>query len=238
MLEIIKSNEFANYSKLKVINNGSTNGIDTNYFSKSHFNDIEIAKKRKELGISYDDFVFIFVGRIVKDKGINELINAFDQLYKINNNVSLLLVGPFEDDLDPISRVSKNLILQNNKIFTTGYKNDVRIYFALSDVLVFPSYREGFPNVVMQAGAMELTSIVSDINGCNEIIENKRNGWIIPVKDIDSLFTAMKYSLENKSVLLNMASDCRQMICSCFEQQLVWDAILKEYKNLEKSYYK
>ena len=134
---------------------------------------------KTNLGIKDIDFVFIFVGRIVSDKGINELVEAFDKISLVEENIKLLLVGPFEDELDPLQKKTKLLINNNDKIILVGYQNDVRPYFSISNCLVFPSYREGFPNVVMQAGAMKLPSIVSDINGCNEIIENNINGLVI-----------------------------------------------------------
>ena len=85
-------------------------------------------------------------------------------------NTKLLLVGSFEHELDAISNISMKLIKNNNNIISVGFQVDVRPYFAISDVLVFPSYREGFPNVVLQAGSMGLPSIVTNINGSNEII--------------------------------------------------------------------
>ena len=128
------------------------------------------------MNIDSDDFVFIFVGRLVTDKGINELISAFDDISHRNRKVKLLLVGNRESELDPLKKETLEIISKNSNIIEVGYQPDVRPYFAISDVLVFPSYREGFPNVVMQAGAMGLASIVTDINGCNEIIINDTNG--------------------------------------------------------------
>ena len=135
------------------------------------------------MGIKKNDFVFIFVGRLVTDKGINELVEAFNELCLQLENIKLLLVGPSEDNLDPLSEKTKLSISNHNKIISVGYQVDVRPFFAVSHLLVFPSYREGFPNVVMQSGAMGLPSRVTDINGCNEIIKADYNGVIVPVKD-------------------------------------------------------
>ena len=231
---IILKNKFTYESKLKVLEDGSSNGININYFSKSHFSSEELVKKKKELLIPLIDFVFVFVGRIVKDKGINELVQAFNSLHNEDTNSTLILVGPFEDELDPISENSRRIILDNEKIITVGYQDDVRIFYAISNVLVFPSYREGFPNVVMQAGAMGMPSIVTDINGCNEIIEDGVNGWIVSVKNVEAIFNAMQKCLKNQQELLNMASRSRKMIASNFKQQKVWKAILQEYQNLVK----
>lgn len=104
--------------------------------------------------------------------------------------------------------------------------------FAASDVLVFPSYREGFPNVVLQAGAMELPSIVTDINGCNEIIRNGVNGKIIPPRDVDTLYDAMKWMYEHRMEVKEMAKRACPMIVERYEQQMVWSALLEEYRSL------
>ena len=184
--KIILKNGFTSENKLKVIGNGSSNGIDTSYFDPELFSIKDNEDLKTNLGIKKTDFVFIFVGRIVSDKGINELIEAFDKMSLVEENIKLLLVGPFEDELDPLHKKTKVLINNNNKIILVGYQNDVRPYFSISNCLVFPSYREGFPNVVMQAGAMKLPSIVSDINGCNEIIENNINGLVIKLKCVSS----------------------------------------------------
>jgi glycosyltransferase involved in cell wall biosynthesis len=215
---------------LKVIANGNINGIDTDYFNKSliHFN--LLADLKIKLKIKKTDFVFIFVGRLVKDKGINELIEAFVKLQ--NLDVKLLLVGDYEHELDPLLESTLNEISNNSNIISVGFQKDVRPYFAISNCLVFPSYREGFPNVVMQAGAMELPSIVTDINGCNEIIEEGINGTIIPVKDPKSLFESMLKIVNNESWRNQLISNSRYKIVSRYEQKLVWEAILTEYKKL------
>ena len=182
--KIILKHRFTSENKVKVIGNGSSNGIDTSYFDPELFSikDKEVVKTN--LGIKTTDFVFIFVGRVVGDKGINELVASFEKLCLVEENLKLLLVGPFEDELDPLQKKTKRLINNNENIISVGYQKDVRPYFSISNCLVFPSYREGFPNVVMQAGSMSLPSIVTDINGCNEIIENNVNGKVIKVKNI------------------------------------------------------
>jgi len=214
--------------ELKVLANGNINGIDTDYFNPSNFSEIQVNELKQSLGISKNDFVFVFIGRLVGDKGINELIAAFKKL----TNSKLLLVGAYEHDLDPLTPETISEINCNANIITTGYKDDVRPYLAISSILVFPSYREGFPNVVLQAGAMGLPSIVTDINGCNEIIVEGENGLIIPVKDENALEIAMFKLLNDKELRLKLAENARSIICNRFKQQLVWDALLEEYKIL------
>ncbi|SOC80313.1 Glycosyltransferase involved in cell wall bisynthesis [Salinimicrobium sediminis] len=228
--KIILSHNFTKPGKLKVLGEGSSNGIDTGYFSPADFTAEQKQEIRQSLNIPSDDLVFIFVGRLVRDKGINELVQAFKQLASETKDISLLLVGPFEQELDPIKEENLREIKAHSKIFTTGYQVDVRPYFAAADVLVFPSYREGFPNVVMQAGAMGLPSIVTDINGCNEIIREEENGLIIPVKDQEALLLAMKKLATNAELRRKLAANSRSVITEKYERKVFWGLLLEEYK--------
>jgi glycosyltransferase involved in cell wall biosynthesis len=231
--DIIIKNEYCPPTKLKVLANGSSNGIDTSYFDATHFSEDHKSSLKQDLGIKPSDFVFIFVGRIVSDKGINELISAFSEIQEYKTDLKLLLVGPYEQELDPLKEETLNQINGNKSIFSVGYQDEVRPYFAISDCLVFPSYREGFPNVVMQAGAMGLPSIVSDINGCNEIIEDTKNGYIIPVRDKEAVKETLIRILENQEEYSKMQQNARRMIVSRFDQKIMWESILQEYRNFE-----
>lgn len=236
--DIILKEGFVIEDKLKVLGKGSSNGIDTRYFDPFQFDATQKKNKRQSLGIPQEDFIFIFIGRLVSEKGINELVEAFNNLQAENQNISLLLVGPFEKELDPLKEETFKTIQLHEKIFTTGYQEDVRPYLAVSNALTFPSYREGFPNVVMQAGAMNLPAIVSNINGCNEIIVEGINGVIIPVKDTLALITAMKLIVENKNYTERLSSNARDEICKYYERTEFWQILLKEYKSLEQEYIK
>ncbi|APY12412.1 glycosyltransferase family 1 protein [Seonamhaeicola sp. S2-3] len=231
---IILNNKFTTEDKLKVIGNGSSNGINTEHFNPKKYDDEFCIKLRKEWNINKNDFVFVFIGRLVADKGINELIAAFNKLCKNNTNIKLLLVGKQEEHLDPLKPETLSSIKTNKQIVFAGWQNDVRPYFAISNALVFPSYREGFPNVVLQAGAMELASIVTDINGCNEIVSHNENGIIVPVKSTEKLYEAMQgFLLKTKEELRAMGKKSRDRIVKMYDQQFVWDTLLKEYKNLK-----
>lgn len=232
LMDYILQQKFCSPGKLKVIANGSSNGIDTTFFSPEQVNEYIKAELKKKLKIESGDFVFVFIGRLVKDKGINELVSAFTVFNKIQPLAKLLLVGNREDELDPLSTETETSIEKNKSIIAAGYQKDVRPYLAVSDALVFPSYREGFPNVVMQAGAMGLPSIVSDINGCNEIIVERQNGLIIPVKNEIRILDAMKYLYNNTEEKKQMAVNARKMIINRYEQSIVWGALLSEYQSL------
>lgn len=213
---------------LQKILNGNINGIDLDYFDRTK----EVLWIVDLNNIKSEDFTFVFIGRMVKDKGIHELVRAFCRLNKKNQNTRLLLVGPLEPELDPIDKDVLDLINTHDKIEWVGYQSDVRPFLAASDALAFASYREGFPNVVLQAGAMGLPSIVTDINGCNEIIIEGKNGLIVPPQSEDALFRAMLYFLDYPDEVKQMAQNSRPLIADRYEQTKVWEATLQMYKDL------
>ena len=239
LYDFILQNNFTQSNKLKIIANGSSNGINTIFFNPEQVTETERVTLREKLNIQPDDFVFVFVGRIVSDKGINELIKAFSELQTAENNeltgIKLLLVGGLESDLDPLNPETIAEINQNKDIISAGFQQDVRPFFAISDALAFPSYREGFPNVVMQAGAMGLPSIVSDINGCNEIIVEGENGLIIPPKNVEKLKEKMLTLARDKNLYIKLKENSRRMIENRYEQSVVWKALLEEYEGLLQS---
>jgi len=229
--EFILNSKFCKAAKLKVIGNGSSNGIDTDFFRLTPQLVDDAKELRHKYNIPQNDFIYIFVGRLVKDKGIEELINAFSDISGNYKNVWLLLVGPTEPDLDPLSDNCIQQIEKNVKIIHTGYQNDVRQYLSMSNALVFPSYREGFPNVPMQAGCFELPVIVTNINGCNEIIVNYENGLIVPVKDTKALIKSMEQMLNDTQLYQVMKHNARKMIVERYEQKKIWELILLEYQS-------
>ncbi|MCK6618762.1 MAG: glycosyltransferase family 4 protein [Cyclobacteriaceae bacterium] len=218
--------------RLGVIGNGSSNGIDTRYFCKTP----ELEKKAKEikklLNIDPTGILFGFVGRIVRDKGIKELIAAFRNLQTNQRKVYLMLVGNTEDDLDPIEPADKQYIDTADNIMLVGYQTDVRPWMLAMDVFVFPSYREGFPNVVMQAACLELPCIVSNINGCNEIIQHKVTGLVVSVKNANELTSGMTELMNSSDLRLKFGTRAREFVVRHFEQKFVWNDLLKEYQCL------
>ena len=213
---------------LQKIHHGNINGIDLEHYARTP----EVVQRATEIRDGSEDFTFIFIGRMVRDKGINELVAAFDRLNREIPATKLLLVGKFEDELDPVLPETKQMIENNPKIEFAGYQNDVRPFLVASDVAVLPSYREGFPNVVIQAGAMGLAQIVTDINGCNEVVVDGRNGLIVPKQNEEALYEAMRRLTTDRELTARMAVSAREMVATRFRQQDVWDELLKMYKSL------
>ena len=229
-------NDLINYritkKPLKIIGHGNVNGINLSIFDPDIYSKEDIVKLKNELGILPEDFIFLFVGRMVNDKGIKELVDSLVGLQKTNQSIKLLIVGSNTKFLDPIPENIEKELNTNKDIIQVGWQTDVRPYFAISNVFVFPSYREGFPNVVLQAGAMGKFSIVTDINGSNEIIEDGFNGKIIPTQDKRALETAMHECLNDKSLYESHNPEYRKTIAEKYEQSIVWTSLLEEYQKL------
>ena len=217
---------------LHILANGNVNGVDVSHFDPVLFDLNEKQALRRKLNIENDDFIFVFVGRIVSDKGIHELIEAFKKVHENIKACRLLLVGPLEPERDALNQTTLDEIESNSHIISVGYQEDIRPYLAISDTFTLPSYREGFPNAVMQAGAMGLSSIVSNINGCNEIIIEAENGLIIPVKDSESLGAAMLRLINDKVLQQKLALNARPMIVDRYEQSKIWNALVEKYEDL------
>lgn len=205
---------------IRVLGHGNIRGIDLEHFKP----------REPHLQEELVPFTFVFVGRLVGDKGINELVEAFSRLNKEHSETRLVLVGPEEEKIDPIQPETVAEIDRNPAIYAVGQQKDVRPFFTSADALVFPSYREGFPNVVIEAGAMGLPSIVTDINGSREIIIDGENGIIVPSKDADALYQALKHFVENPEDVKRMAENARPLIASRYEQSYVRQCLKDFYK--------
>lgn len=203
---------------VEVLGYGNVRGIDLEYWQPA---------KRETHDTS--SLHFIFVGRLVPDKGINELVWAFQQVLAKYPASTLTLVGWYEGET-PLSPETRQAIDSTPAIRYVGRQDDVRSYYQNADCLVFPSYREGFPNVVLEAGAMGLPAIVTDINGSREIIRQGENGLIVPPRDAGQLLQAMLYMAENPNERKGMAEAARPLIANRFEQKYV--------RKCQKDYYK
>ena len=208
---------------IKVLGHGNVRGIDLTQYNPEAYP-----------ATGTDSFTFVFVGRIVRDKGINELVSAFDCLHREYPSTRLVLVGPREDNLDPVAPSTLQRIKAGEGIDAMGRQSDVLPYYADADALVFPSYREGFPNVVIEAGAMGLPSIVTDINGSREIIIDGKNGVIIPPRDEEALYQAMKRFVEHPDEVAAMAGQARPLIASRYEQGYVRQCLYDFYHEILK----
>lgn len=212
--------------KMRVIGHGSACGIDMSHYDRNQVQE----DIRAKLGIAPDAFVFGFVGRIVQDKGINELVHAFARLNEEHKNCYLILVGGEETEQNPITAETRQLINECSSIKAVGRKKDVRPYLAAMDGFVLPSYREGFGMVLVEAAAMGVPSITTNIIGCNEVIMDSVNGDIIEPRSEEALYEQMKRWVKRPEMVKQYAAHARELAASRYEQQAVWKAYREFYR--------
>jgi len=209
---------------LRKIHNGNIRGIDLEYFNRDNLN--VCLTYNPPAGVT----TFIFVGRITKDKGVGNLARVFDRLYRETRaQVRLLLVGNYENQLDPIDDSARRLLRENVAVTFVGPQDDVRPWLALSDVLVLPSHREGFPNVILEAGAMGLPVVVTDVNGADEVITHGYNGLIVPRGDDEALLKAMSRMHTMPETRQKMSAVARRVIEEKFDRRDICAAMRERY---------
>ncbi len=223
------SNYGITHKPLTILGNGNIKGIDESFFDPASHDISPLASELYE-----NRFNFIFIGRLVGDKGVNELILAFEQVYNLHPEAQLFILGEYETDHDHLSDHSIAQISAHPGIKHVGFQHDIRPWLLASDVLILPSYREGFPNVVLEAGAMGVPAIVTDVNGSREIIEDGINGLIVRPQDEELLADKMKYVIENYGHLSKMKDVTRERIVSRFRQSIVRNALKEYYKSILK----
>ncbi|MDH5612562.1 MAG: glycosyltransferase family 4 protein [Gammaproteobacteria bacterium] len=223
------------HHKIDVIGSGSLAGVDTNRFSIDRFTNDEKDNFRKQLGINSCSFVILFIGRITKDKGIYELLSAFQKLSNSSVDADLILVGPFDQERGGVGSISINDISKYNKVHCVGYSEEPEKYLSISDVLCLPSYREGFGTVVLEAGSMGVPTIGSDIYGLRDAVVDGTTGILVPVRDAHRLFEALSLVAKNVDLRVDMGEAARQRCINKFDSTKVSQCLLDEYNKLLNS---
>lgn len=214
-------------SKGSVIWNGSACGVNLTKFDIS--NKEEYRKDiRKQLDIPEDAFVYGFVGRITRDKGVNELLEAYK---KLNDDSYLIMVGPSEVD-ETINQELYTWASKNEKIKFTGYTTVVEQYLSAMDCYILPSYREGFGMGVVEAEAMGVPVIVTDIPGPTDAMIDNETGIVVQKADVESLYNAMISIREDKVRYFAMAEKAHDFAVNNFEQKQLFNYILEDRKKL------
>ena len=209
------------------------NGIDLNHFSQDRYPDNFGLNKRRELGIPLDAFVVGIVGRKVREKGYIELFQAVSLLAKNNHNIWLLAIGPEEPEKEDAVSMSdaKTYGIDNRTIFF-GHRRDIADLMMTMDIFVLPSYREGYPRSAMEASAMSLPVVTTNIRGCREVVIDGETGLLVPVRNTKSLAQAIDKLVNNKSLRLDMGARGRQRAESTFDEENVFKIIRQQYKQL------
>lgn len=212
-----------------IIGNGNIAGCDTTFFNTNDNLNREVRSLKTKFKINDQTISFIFVGRINEDKGIVELIHSFNEIESVN--VRLIILGDI--DSEKLKKYFLYSVDNNCNIFYESFKKDIRPFLQISDCLVLPSYREGFPNVLLQAGAMRLPCIVTDIPGSNEIIMNEVNGWLCEAKSVSQLQKLMKFFITlKKQRRKEIGTVARKNIKTNYEQIEFRKKLRKFYEDL------
>jgi glycosyltransferase involved in cell wall biosynthesis len=234
MKAFIIEHKLAKVDKLGMISNGSTNGVDLQKFSQHTLNEATKNKMARSVPET-DGLKILCVGRMVKDKGIEELLSVFEKLQK-QYSLQLILVGPFEPNLDPLPATTMNIIKTNSSIVHIDWSDAVEYYMGLADIFVHPSHREGFPNVILQAGAMQLPVVCSDIPGNTDIVEDGRTGYVFKVKNETDLYARMKFAIDNKAQRQKIAGNLFNEVIKLYNRERIHEIILDNYNSLLQKY--
>lgn len=218
-------------SKLRIIGRGSSNGVDLKNFSRESLKENHLVAATMRIMPGEDDFIILSAGRLVKDKGIEELVTAFVNS-KIVEKSKLVLLGSFEQELNPLSHETVRMIQDHPRIIQINWTDHVAHYLALSDVLVHPSHREGFPNVILEAGAMEVPVICSDIIGNTDIIVQKKTGLIFPAKDAVVLREALEFAFVKRDKMTEYATNLFDEIINNYDRKFLHKEIFSNYQRL------
>ena len=210
---------------------GSFSGINTEKFNQ---NKVNTGAVREKLSLHSDDLVIGYIGRIVKDKGIDDLVEVYQELKEENKNIKLLLVGPEETESDFVDKKTKEIILKDPNIITTGHVSDPENYLGVMNLFVLPSRREGFPTVILEANALKIPSIASDIVGTRDTIVDGVTGFLTPLNNNDALKEKIKLLLTNKELAKKFGEAGFQRVNKEFSSKKMTSLLATSYLNLKR----
>lgn len=232
LLDYIKQNKLVKESKLQVIGQGSSNGVDLKRYSQGAILPGKLEEIKKLVNYDEQYLYLLNMGRIVKDKGIDEVLKAFSIVYGDNNRLRLIVLGAFEDDLDPISEEARTLLKTHPAIIHIDWSDHVEYFMDIAHLLIHASYREGFPNTLLQAGAMNCPIICSAIEGSVDIVTHKETGLLFQPRNTDDLLEKLQYALGSPGEMKGYAVNLRKKIEEKFSQQYLHECIRQKYLEL------
>lgn len=232
LYDYIVAHRFTSLKKLHIICKGSTNGINTSRFNTAVLNKKNIEEIKA--GIQYTEgFVYLLcIGRLVADKGIVELVHVFESLQKKHSRLKLILVGDYESGLDPLPGDIVQQIQADPGIIHISWTQQVEYYMHIATLFVFPSHREGFPNVLLQAGAMQLPIICSRIPGNIDIVEHGKTGLIFETANEADMEAQVQYAIDRPGEMKAMATRLEQAITTDYRRENIWQNMLATYNSL------
>ncbi len=215
------SNNIISKKKSSVLLNGSVGGVNIKKFK---FSNLDRITKRRKFNISTNDFVFLYLGRINKDKGIIDIIEAFHGIQKLHK-AFLFLVGPIEDN------DIKNLIKDNEKIIYEGKTFTPEKWFSVADIFCLPSYREGFGSTIIEAGSCKLPALGSNIYGINDAIIKNKTGFFHKPGNVNDIKKKMLFVLKNRNLLKILGQKARKRVELNFEENLLTTKLLEFFNS-------
>ena len=231
ILEYMKKFHLADPGKLRVIGKGSSNGIDTGFYSTDNLDHVVIKNIKSGIQYTTENIYLLFTGRLVKDKGVIELIRSFSLLQQKRTNLILLLIGDYEENLDPLTSSTKHLIKTHPSIIHINWTSEVKYFMHLAHYFIFPSHREGFPNVLLQAGAMGLPIICSKIPGNIDIVSHQETGLMFDCDNDQQMVELIDWAIDNPGLMAGMAKNLQQVIQLNYRRENIWQNILEAYKS-------
>ena len=229
--EVLKRG-YCDEGKIQVLANGTCNGVDAkNRFNPGRYGAEVRSEMRRKYGIPDDAMVLCYVGRIVRDKGMSELIAAWQKLRGEFDNLYLLMVGEYESQ-DAVGSLEAQILSNDDRIVITGFVQEMPEHYLAADRVTLPTYREGFPYAPLESAAMELAIVATRVCGCVDAIEDGRTGVLVPAKDAEALYSAIKELLSNKPLREKMGWAARKRVLERFAPEMVWEALYSQYIEL------
>lgn len=220
--------------KISVIGPGSISGVDLGRFSRAVWGGETAQQTRRELGIPPEALVVVFVGRVTKDKGVVELMEAFGLLAKANPAAHLLIVGPFEPERDPLPAETLRQLKTDPRVHCAGFSTTPEKYLAAADIFCLPSYREGFGSVVIEAAAMELPAVVTRITGLVDTVVAGETGLVVPAKNAGELAQALATLAAAEPLRRTLGAAACRRVKEQFDAKVINEAVVAEYFRLAK----
>ncbi len=222
------ASRLARRDRTVVLGFGSCNGVDASRFAATP----EIMRRaealRRQLGIPRQAPVVVFVGRLTRDKGIPELIEAFSRVSVRSPELRLLLVGCLEDG-DPLPADTRRSLETHSRVILAGAVQDAAPYYAIADALVLPSHREGLPTVVLEAQAAGKPVIAASATGIVDVVLDGETGLLFPVGDVQALADAIARIIDDKGLATRLGLAGQEQVKRKFRQEQIWQALHREY---------
>lgn len=218
-------------NKIRVIANGSLSGVDLKRFDPKRLAPYR-ADIRRQLGAADSAVVIVFVGRVTRDKGVVELIDAFENLRHSYHDLHLILVGPFEVERDPLPPRTIQMLSGGVNIHSVGFTPQPELYLASADIFCLPSYREGFGSAAIEAGAMNLPVVATTVTGLVDAIVDGETGLLVPPKNVEALTHALDALAASPEMRQRMGRAARTRAIDLFDANTVNRAVVNEYFKL------